>query len=189
MSKPDRFDSVAAEAPPSVEATPVTAPKTAKLELLDDDEVVQISIKPSVWFIPIVSFKWLVTATIVAVAIAIAMRHGWTVQGLVAFQVVLGIAALRVGIATLQWASKLYVLTNRRVMRFRGILHVDMAACPLARISRVDLNVDSFQRTIGLGTIEMTSEDDGQRPIDWQHVGHAAEIHDRLVRAVRKSQS
>lgn len=189
MNPTEPAPSSVAEAPPAVEATPVPAVKAAaKLQILDEDEVIQLSIKPSLWFIPLVSLGWVAAAGLLAAALALAQRSGWTREGLLAFQVLVGIAALRLGVATLQWASRLYVLTNRRVLRFKGVLSVDVAQCRLARISAVDLYTPAYARALRLGSIRMRPVDPDQPLLSWDEVARPQEIHEILERAIRKSQ-
>jgi hypothetical protein len=189
MSKPDRFDSVVAEVPPAVSVSPAATEKAAAKLQLDGDEIIQFATRPSGWLIAFVSGKWVLAMGLLAAAIAVAMRGGWSWQGQLAFQVTLGVAALRVGIATLQWASKLYVLTNRRVMRFRGVFKPEMAQCPLSKISKVDLQIDWSQRALGLGSIDCIPEKADAEIVQWQHLAQVATVHDRLLRAIRKAQS
>ncbi|MCK4342336.1 MAG: PH domain-containing protein [Phycisphaerae bacterium] len=189
MTKPDRFESVVADATPGVEATSVTTSKAAAKLELDGDEIVQLSIKPSLWFIPLVSFKWVLAMALAGAVLAVALRGGWTREGFIAFQVVVGVAVLRVAVAALQWASRLYVLTNRRVMRFMGVLNVDVVECPLAKISRADLKVAWYQHLLRLGTIHMSPAASKATVIVWEQLAHSAEIHERLLRAIRKAQS
>jgi membrane protein YdbS with pleckstrin-like domain len=190
MTKPEPFPSTVAEAPPAVEVHPVAVAKAAaKLDMLGGDEVVQLSIKPSLWFIPLVSLGWIVTAAVLGGALAGALRAGWTPEGLIAAQVLIALVALRLAIATLQWASRLYVLTNRRVMRFTGVLTVHVAECPLSRISAIELHAPSYARTLRLGSIRMQPADAGAPPLTWDDVARPHEIHEILERAIRKAQS
>jgi len=189
-SKTVRFDSVVAEAAPAAKAPTVAAQEAAaKLELLDGDEIIQFSIKPAPWFIFLVSFRVLITLVAIAVAFSIAMQMGATPAAAVPFQVLAGLAALRVGIATLQWASRLYVLTNRRAMRFKGVFNVDVAECRLSKITAVELTHTWYSRALRIGSIQMRSVDPKHAPILWEDVPRPNEVHELLVRAIRKSQS
>lgn len=193
MSKPaksDRFESVVAEAPPMTEATPVAAAKKATLKVeLGGDEIIQLSIKPSLWFVAIVSFKWVAAVGLLGGALAIALGGGWSRQAAIAYQVLLSIAAVGVGIGALQWASCTYVLTNRRVMAFKGIRVVDVTECPLARIADVQLFCTWYHRFLRLASIRMTPADKRGASVTWEHLARAPEIEETLERAVRKAQS
>jgi len=187
MSTPGTINSVVAETPPTAQAHPTTAAKTAVRVELDGDEIIQLSTKPSLWFIPLVSLNVLGGLAFVAAALAVAMRAGSLAPSVIPFQVLAGLAGLRLGIATLQWASRLYVLTNRRVMRFRGIFAVDFVECRLTKISAVDLQWAWYGRVLRLGTIRMQPL---QQPtaLHWEDVARPQEIHEIVLRAVRKAQ-
>jgi hypothetical protein len=187
----------AGEAAPSVrgvgEAAPVPVAVPEKLvvataDLLDDDEIVQLSIRPSPWFVLIAAGPTLGACALVAGGL-------WWVTaeealfGTLAVYVVLLIALVRVAYATLQWASRLYVLTNRRVIRFRGVLNVEFAQCLLARISAVELRFRWYDHALRLGAIRMPGPAESGIVVHWDHVARPHEIHELLVRAIRKSQN
>jgi membrane protein YdbS with pleckstrin-like domain len=219
VSKPEPSKSVAADAPPAAVKPPVVVTAAAaRLELLGGDEITQLTLKPSLWFIPLVSLRWVATMAVIALALAWAMQSGWTAQGLLAFQAACSIAAIRVGIGTLQWASHLYVLTNQRVLCFAGVLNVRVAACPLARVAEAELRSELYQRWLRLGTITLrpapapapaasTSAFVASEPssavaqtapraatltdattVRWEHLAHAADVHEAVLKAIRKAQ-
>jgi len=186
MSREEGLDAIHVDAAPAAAAEKAAA---AKLELLDGDELVQFSIKPSLWYIPVVSFNWVVGAAVVAAVLAVAQPAAWPSAVSVVFLVLVLVPVARIAVAALQWASRLYVLTNRRVMRFHGVLRVEAAACPLKRISQARPVMTWYQRLLQLGSIELTSVIDNSMPIVWEHVAHPQEVYEKLIRAIRKSQS
>jgi hypothetical protein len=190
MTRTGRFESVVAEAPPTADSTPVTSGKTAaKLEMLEGDELIQLLVKPSLWFIPVVSSRVVVVTVLVAGALALAMRTGSTPGSAMPFQVLAGLAGLRIAIATLQWASRLYVLTNRRVMRFKGIFTAHVTSRHLVDISDVKLLTPWYARLLWVGSISMDASEENSKPLVWDDVSRPHELHETLVRAIRKAQS
>lgn len=161
----------------------------AQLELLDKDEIVELSIKPSLWFIAIVSARSVALVGILAAAVALATRASELQVATYCVSLAVLAAALRLVIASLQWASRVYILTNRRVMRFSGVLSVNIAECQLARVGQTNLRLSTAQRVLRLGSICMTPRGDNEAEIVWEHVAKAGEIHEKLVRAIRKAQS
>jgi membrane protein YdbS with pleckstrin-like domain len=160
----------------------------ARIELLERDEIVEFSIKPSPWFIAIVSAPVVVLVGVLATAVAFATRDGGAQYAAYAVSLAVLVVVLRVVLASLQWASQVYILTNRRVMRLSGILNVDIADCQLKRIGKVDLQVDTAQRVLRLGSISMASAGPPSETIVWEHVARPRHIHERLVRAIRRAQ-
>lgn len=203
---PERAIEVAAEWRPAVAAgeaappvrgvgeaapVPVAVPEklvAATADLLDDDEIVQLSIRPSPWFVLIAAGPTLGACGLVAGGLWWVTR-GEALFGTLAVYVVILIAVLRVAYATLQWASRLYVLTNRRVIRFRGVLNVEFAQCMLAKISAVELRFRWYDHALRLGAIRMPGPPDSGIVVHWDHVARPREIHELLVRAIRKSQN
>lgn len=191
MTRLDPIESAVAEAPPVSERPAALAarPKAAVRLELDGDELIQLSIKPSLWYIPLTSANILMLVAVLGVACALAMRAGATPVTVMPFQILACLAAVRIGVAMLQWASRLYVLTNRRVLRFEGVLKVSVAECRLKQIGGVDVRPSWLGRGIRLGSIHMRPADEDARAIVWADVARPQEIHELLVRAIRKAQS
>jgi uncharacterized membrane protein YdbT with pleckstrin-like domain len=175
-----------ADAVIGLEEAPVAA-----VQLLDGGEIVEFSIKPSLWFILLSSLKVVVAALAMAAGVAIIALwgDGWTQRSAAFFAGILFVALVRVLIGSLQWASRVYVLTNRRAMRVSGVLDVSVVDCPLARISAAHVRMTISHRLLRLGTIRMTPADDRLPTVNWEHVARPALIHERLVRAIHRAQS
>jgi len=156
--------------------------------LLDGDEIVILAIKPSLWFVVFVSARW-VTAMIMVTVLA-----GWLsaqIPPLRAELIVRGAVALagaRLGLAMLQWVSHLYVLTNRRVLRLRGIFNVDLFECQLTRIQHTYVTLAWYERLVGAGTISFSTAGSAAAEADWRHVARPLEVHERVRSAVLRSQ-
>lgn len=174
---------VAADAPPV--AAPAQA--AAKLPVLGEDEIIQLSIRPSPWCILLHSFKPLVALVLLCVAVTVASQGVPTLLASVALLLIVAAAFAAVVGATLHWASRLYVLTNRRVMQFHGIFSVYVTACGLTHIGRVLVRTSWYQPLLGIGTIHMVSTSAEQPDPVWEHVARPAEIHEILVRAIHKA--
>ncbi len=186
MKLPERWDSTTTDAAPISEAPPVVAAQAAvKLEL-DNDEIIEFSIKPSLWFIALVSARWVFLLTLLAAALMVVTSGNWGWQTTVALQLIACLATARAGVATLEWASRHYVLTNRRVMCFTGVWTTAVTACPLSRISRADLRATPYERILRLGTITIATAPDAPAMF-WENVAHPAQVHEALLRAIHKS--
>jgi len=46
-----------------------------------------------------------------------------------------------------------------------------------------------YQRLLQLGSIELTPLSEDALPIIWEQVAHPQEVYEKLIRAIRKSQS
>lgn len=193
MSRRQRASFTLIDSPPSpiapVSAAGEAAWPAGSAAILDDNEIVQFSIKPSMWFIPAVSCKFVLVMLFLCAFTWTVDRQGWLAPwagSIISFW--LALAAARVGVAALQWASRLYVLTNRRVLCFRGVFDVRCTQCLLTAVSAVELRLSWCARWKPLGHIDITPVNEGQEPVRWYLVGSAVEVHDLLVRAIRRAQ-
>jgi hypothetical protein len=93
-----------------------------------------------------------------------------------------------VGVAALQWVSRLYVLTNRRIMRLTGILNVDLFECPLTKIQHTYLTLAWYERLTGVGTIAFATSGTGGTEASWTHVQNPLELHERVRSAIHRAQ-
>ena len=185
MTAPDRFEAVHAEVNPAAHLAETSA---ARLKLLDGDEIIQLSIKPSLWYVPLVSLKFVLAAALVASVVLISSQGVLTWQGNTIVAGAACVALLRLMIASLQWASRLYVLTNRRVVRFHGVLRVQVAESPLANITKAQLDVAYHQRAVRLGSIRMTPAAPCE-VITWEDVARPSEVYEILAKAIRRAHS
>ena len=185
MKRPSPFEAYQAQAGAVFDE--VAAPVRAA-QVLDGGEIIEMSIKPSLWFIPIVSGRFVASSVaLIALLFAVAPVAQSTVASIAVIGA--GLAALtRVALASLQWASRLFVLTNRRVLRFSGVSSVQIRECDLVWIARAELRVGPVQRWLGLGSIRVIPRNEVAPRITWEHVPQAALVHERLMRAIRRTQ-
>jgi hypothetical protein len=170
-------------------AVPKAAATAAGLDLLGEDEIIQLSIRPSMWYIVLYSWR-LVTATILlALSILIAVRGQPSFGASLAVIVMLMLAFSIVAAATLQWASQLYVLTNRRVLRFYGVFSVGFRELGLKQVGEVQNLAAWYHPVLRLGSLWMTSTVAAKQPILWEHVARPDEIQEILQKAIRRAKS
>jgi hypothetical protein len=124
-----------------------------------------------------------------AIASALTIEHD--AGSLITYAAALAVlaAVMRLVVASLQWASRVYVLTNRRVMRFSGVANVEVLDCGLKDVSRANMELGGVQRMLRLGTIHMTPSRESRPTIVWDHVARAADVYAKVVRAIKKAQS
>ena len=156
-------------------------------DLLDGDEVVILAVKPSMWYLVLVSARWLIgaAAVILLAPWLVGVYTAVTQTGLT--QAALVVTSLRLVLALLQWSSRLYVLTNRRVMCYRGITQVTLLEAPLVQIRNTYVNDRRLERWCNVGSIGFSLK--GSKRVDmwWEQVSAPEEIHDRIRRAIEKA--
>ena len=175
-----------------------TAPTISSLvgvvpeKLLDEGEIVILAIKPSLWSILFNSTKVLV-ALVVLVALASYLptsafdRIG--VSMTTACQIVVVLMILQLTVAFLQWLSRVYVLTNRRVMRIQGVLNVEVFEAPLLKIQNTFITLAIHERVFRLGSIHFATAGTGLLEATWMNVNSPLETHEIVRNAIRHAQS
>ena len=158
--------------------------------ILHDGEVVILTVKPSGWFVLLCSLPVLTPLAVVAGgAFFIQIALGYF-SGTVGLMVLLGCsvaAGTQLLLASFRWLGRLYVLTNQRVLRLRGVVRVDVYECPLNRISEVDVQCASFERIFALGSMEFAIDGKVTAEPGWINIAHPNEVAEEVRRAIRRT--
>lgn len=182
----DPSESVVAEAPSGA----VTVKKPAAgIQLLGGDEIIQLSLRPSPWCIALYSVKPLLALVLLAAAVLIVIQGQSPVALSIALVVIVLAGFCAVVMATLQWASRIYVLTNRRVLQFSGVFTMQVAERALKGLSNVQLELSWYQPMLRLGSIRLNAVSDAESAMMWEHVARPSEVHDVLARAIQKAKT
>jgi uncharacterized membrane protein YdbT with pleckstrin-like domain len=153
--------------------------------VLEDGEIVILAVKPSGWLLLLASVPvWSVAAAIAVLAwlLRARLRGGLDASTIVALCVVAG--AVRLVVAVLQWYARLYVLTDRRVLRLRGVLREELWQCPLKKVLRVHLVAAAGERLTGTGSLVFETEGRCAADSAWACLSRAAEVR-RMVEEAR----
>jgi hypothetical protein len=155
--------------------------------ILQEGEVVILAKKPSPWFVLIVSLPVLGAAAAVAVLAMLARSTGssFPLAGTTLLFVSVAAGCIRVLLASYQWASRLYILTNLRVLRVRGVWEIDIFECPLHRLTDVQLSAAKSERLLGVGTIVFSSDKPLGPESLWLHISHPAQALELINNARR----
>ena len=81
--------------------------------LLDGGEIVIFAIKPSMWFIVYVAFRWVAALGMIALLARSIAQSLPDFNESIILQLAALLAGARIVVALMQWVSRLYVLTNR----------------------------------------------------------------------------
>jgi len=158
--------------------------------LLDGGEVVHFAIKPSPWFVLLVSLRWIAVGVLLVLAAnteVVASPYRWYL-----YQGAFVLVGMRLAWAMLEWVSRLYVLTNRRVMRIRGVFNVDLFECALDRIQNTSASLTLWERIFRVGTITFqTAGNSGGSGggASWRIVSKPLETHEKLRGAIHRAQN
>jgi uncharacterized membrane protein YdbT with pleckstrin-like domain len=158
--------------------------------LIQDGEIIVLAVKPSGFFVVLASLP--VVLAVAAIWIATYVLHGWLPK-VVPDRAIAALCALAVAVrlivAILQWLARFYVLTDRRVIRVKGVLRVDIFECPLTRVQNTYLTLALAERVFGMGTIWFATAGTGGPEAAWLMIAKPREIHQIVVEYIRLAQN
>lgn len=152
---------------------------------LDDDELVLLATTPSLWFVPLSCLGSLLAIACGVLAMAWATRLDvvpWSdVQ---AFLLGAGLAAVRLAWQFVEWSQRLYVLTDRRVLRRSGTLRPTLAEERLVDIRHTVVLAARRERSLRIGTVAFVTARGGGL-LDWNLAWETVRQPDDVQQAVR----
>lgn len=157
----------------------------AELGLLNGSEIIILAIKPSVWYVLLASRWWLAVLAPIAALAGLTIRAGWFPgQSRLLLVTCLGLFLARLTYSLLQWQSRVYILTNLRVLRIRGLIRVEMFQCFLLRLKDVTISVNIAERILGLGTIGLVIESTETPAACWGNVRNPERVRRQIIDAI-----
>jgi hypothetical protein len=171
-------------------ATAAEAPAVTSLaalltrHILRDGELVILILKPSLWFIPLGALRFAAAVVVLAVAARlysdrIHPRVLWELAGI--------IIAARLMWAIVQWSSRLYVLTDMRIIRIGGVFNVNIFDCPLRKVARTRLVSPVREKVVMVGTIEIIPADESLPVANWQTIPKPTQVHELVVATINRA--
>jgi len=119
------------------------------------EEPAREALRPSAWFILLHAPR-----TLLALLLIGGLSAAWAIRGpgsphagVIGARIAGASIALLLAIGLVRWLSRLYVLTDRRVVVVAGVLSQSAADVPRQRIQHVTLHRSLIERLLGLGTI------------------------------------
>lgn len=172
-----------AEGQTALLATPGIVPA----HLLDGGEIIILAIKPSPWSVLLTSARWIGLGLVLAVVASSRFIPLSTSAKWYLWQLGFWMTCARLAWAMLDWVSRLYVLTDRRIMRIRGVFNVDMFECALSRVQNTYVSLSVGERLTRTGTIGIQTAGTGAGA-SWRIVARPLEVHEKLRDAANRSQ-
>lgn len=155
-------------------------------KLLNEGEIVILALKPSLWFIFLVS--WPATALVASlVAVAYIGEHslGLHIPPHLVMVVCTCLLVIQLLAACMQWVGRLYVLTNVRILRVRGVLRVDIFQCPLKQVHDVLLTATTGERFLTVGSLHFKTDCPAEEA-GWMHISKPNEVCEVVKDALRR---
>lgn len=156
-------------------------------ELIQEDEVVILLLRPSLWYIPLASFGSLVFIALITFMLAYMSRLPWVNwSDLLAFSFGIALAAIRLLWQALEWYSRVYVLTDRRIIRRMGVLRVAVFETQLKNIQHTSIFRSMRERIFGLGSIGFATAGSDVFEAFWVMINRSFAVHRIVVKTIEK---
>ena len=155
-------------------------------EMLHDNEIVIMMVRPSLWYVSAMSMRITVVLLLAALVIDRTGMAGqlfderslWSMAGI--------LVAMRWVYALINWLSQLYLLTNHRIVVIRGTTKVEIFQVGLCRITEARLMSTPLQRLLGAGNIGFATGGDILPQSVWLWVANAPRVHQQILQALSK---
>jgi len=159
--------------------------------LVQEDEVIILLLRPSLLYVVLSSLGGLVLIAMVTFALAYMAKFmsgqpaiGWSDRQ--AFGLGLGLTALRLGWQFLEWLSRVYILTDRRIICRSGVLRVFVFETQLKNIQHTSIFANVRERLFGLGTIGFATAGSASFEAFWVMIRKPYAVHKIVLDAVRR---
>lgn len=156
-------------------------------DLIGDDEIIILMLRPSPLFIilaPLQTMLGIALATLVLAYLSTIAWIGWTDTQAFALGVTIGIA--RLCWQALEWYCRIYVLTDRRLIRRRGVLRVMIFETALSRIQHTSVIAHVRERIFALGSIGFATAGSSTYEAFWSMIAQPYAVHRIVVDAIRR---
>jgi hypothetical protein len=171
----------------AVEAPGITSLATLLTRhILRDGELVVLILRPSMWFVPLSCLKFIAAVLIFMIA-AKVFDDKLPYSPFAYVETGIFLLAGRLMWAVLQWMSRLYVLTDLRIVRISGVFTLNIFDCPLRKVASVRLVSNARERIVGVGSIEITPQDESCPPGVWQTVSKPSDVLAQIEAQIRKA--
>lgn len=165
-----------------------TAPLAALLtrHILQDGEIILLILKPSLWFIFLSMMRFAAAVLIVMLAKPV-FDDQLPGPHRVYYEIGAFMLIARLMWAVLQWMSRLYILTDLRIVRLSGVFTLNIFDCPLRKLARTRILYTVRERLFRVGSIEIIPSDEQYPICIWQTVARPVETNDQIVAAINRA--
>lgn len=154
-------------------------------QLLQPGELIILMIKPSALYILLAPLRALF---VIIVAVMLFDQLASTDMVNLSRQDVslagIFLVGLRLFWQFLDWMSRVYVLTDRRVIRVKGVLRVEVFEASLKQVQHTEAHFSIRERMFALGTISFATAGTSAPEAYWRMVSKPLQIHQTIVRTL-----
>ena len=157
-------------------------------KLLHEGEIVILAIKPSLWYVLLTSWPAVVLAAAIGAGGYLAhVGLSVNIYPEIILLLCAAMALTQLLIASCQWVGRLYILTNLRVLRVRGVFKPDVFHCPLRHIQEAAVLAGRTERLLSVGTLYFRTEPPVADEPGWLFVNQPNQVLEIVQEAIRRA--
>ena len=171
---------------PRVGLPGVGAARAMPEQLLQPGETIILLLKPSPLFIVLSPLRFLIIVALITMAASWLNNLVPVLRPTDVWLLGVAIAGGRLFWELLEWLSRLYILTDQRIIRTAGVIRISIFEAPLRRVQHTELIFPLRERLFALGTLGFSTAGTGSMEAYWRMVARPLEVHRQVVQAIRK---
>ena len=129
------------------------------VRLLSVDEEVAVETRPH-WTYLAAQFSAFVVMIIAVLCVTVVV-DGFPLAAIITIGVVAGVSAVAAGIRLVRWANTYYLVTDRRIVYWKGVPRWRGIELGLDLVEEIDVSQTIWQRLLGVGTVAVRSQVEG----------------------------
>jgi hypothetical protein len=192
VNGPAKVSRAVSEAAGAEALSPERAATILPAGLLHDDEIILLLTRPSPLFIVLSCLPGLALIGLLTLLMAYLAPHvarwqpfvSWT--DVHAFAGGLLVVLLRLSWQSLEWLGRVYVLTDRRIIRRIGVLRVAVFETSLRNIQHTSVFERVRERVFGLGTIGFATAGSDVYEAFWEMIRKPFVVHKIVGEAIQR---
>lgn len=158
--------------------------------ILQQDEIVLLLVKPSLWFILITSVRFILLTMLVGILLVQIFQHNpepyLSSQSLATMAVLAALGRLLWALCV--WTSHIYLLTNQRIVTIKGVVNVTIYQAHLRKIQQTVLYRPLLERLLGIGTLGFaTAASAGDPDSTWVMIPRPRATQEQIAAAIEKA--
>lgn len=165
----------------------VAGAQTIPAGLVEDDELIILFLRPSPAYIILASLGQLLVIAVITLALMyVGRRFSLAYIDTIAFGLGMVIGLAQLVWQSLQWWSRIYILTDRRIIRQKGVIRPTVFEVKLRDIKHTSVFRKLRERALGLGSIGFAATGSDIFDAFWVMIPDPFAVHNTVVEAIKR---
>ncbi len=158
----------------------------ARQNVLHENELVILMLRPSVWYILVTSSTYIV----VVLSLALLSETSAVIGRLISLPTMATITGIlvfcRLLYGVMEWIGHHYILTNCRLITIQGLLQPQITQTVLGRIADISRKESISQKILRTGTLTFTIEAVQSQSLTWHWIRSPQRVEQQIRQAISR---